>query len=239
MAGYVKIWTTIRTNHEFLSLSLSERGIYLQLIIIAKDQRDDGKIAAKMSGLCSDCGCDVRTLNKSLTKLSQKCMLTFKKSDEGVVEVRLPNYKQWQEFTVNEVVSRERKNVANMRPTRAEQSKPDQTRAEQGEKELLQLSILKIRVSYFRELCKEFPTVDHQEELKCADLYRQSKPGKGKGNDHLFLRNWFKNNIKFQGEKNDNRRRGMGKSKTSIPGTTEEFSKYKNGRAKWPEPSKS
>lgn len=211
MAGYVKIWTTIRTNHEFLSLSLSERGIYLQLIIIAKDQRDDGKIAAKMSGLCSDCGCDVRTLSKSLTKLSQKCMLTFKKSDEGVVEVKLPNYKQWQEFTVNEVISRERKNVTNMRPTRPEQTKPDQTRAEQGEKELLQLSTLKIRSSYFEELCKEFPTVDHEEELKCANLHRESKPPKGKGNDHLFLRNWFKNSIKFKEQKDRDGKEDLGK----------------------------
>lgn len=214
MAGYVKIWTTIRTNPEFLSLSLSQRGIYLQLIIIAKDQRDDGKIVAKMSGLCSDCGCDARTLNTTLTKLSQKCMLDFKKTDEGVVEVKLPNYKQWQEFTVNDVIRRKSKNVANMCPTRAEQSKPDQSRAEQEEKELLQLSTLKIKIYYYDNLCKEFPTVDHEEELRCAELYRQSKPGKGKGNDHLFLRNWFKNAIKFE-EKNG----GEGKK---------ELSKYDN-----------
>ena len=67
------------------------------------------------------------------------------------------------------------------------------------EKILPHLKNLKIKQSIFDELKEDFPKVDHEEELKKADLYRLDKPSKSKTpNDHLFLRNWFENSIKYK-----------------------------------------
>ena len=44
MAGYVKMWTTLRNNVGFLALSCNARGAYMQLIFAAQEQRDDGTV---------------------------------------------------------------------------------------------------------------------------------------------------------------------------------------------------
>ena len=60
------------------------------------------------------------------------------------------------------------------------------------------IQILRISNSYFEELQKGYPNLDHYQELINADLYRLAYPKKGKRNDHLFLRNWFSNAVKFR-----------------------------------------
>jgi phage replication O-like protein O len=60
------------------------------------------------------------------------------------------------------------------------------------------IQVLRISNSYFEELRKGYPNLDHYQELINADLYRLANPKKGKRNDHLFLRNWFSNAVKFR-----------------------------------------
>jgi len=129
MAGYVKLWTTLRNNAAFLSLHGNARSVYLQVILAAKGQRDEGTVCYRnVAALGSDCGYDRRTADKMLTILSQACLLTFEKGDNGVLTITLPKYKHWQEITVSEVQKRGRNNVTKIPPTRPDQTRPDQTR---------------------------------------------------------------------------------------------------------------
>lgn len=55
------------------------------------------------------------------------------------------------------------------------------------------LKVLKIDKSIFEEFKKEILGIDHDDELKNADLWRLDNPSKSQNpNDHLFLKNWFK-----------------------------------------------
>lgn len=140
MAGYVKVWTLLRSNKEFLSLSGMARGVYLQLLVAAKDQRDDGTVCYRsVAALGSECGCDRRTASKVLTCLEQKCLINVTKMQgqtpnpsNSVIEIYLPNYKLWQEITVDEMRKRGSKNVAKIPSLRPDQSRPKQSKAKQS-----------------------------------------------------------------------------------------------------------
>ena len=132
MAGYAKMWTTIRHNKEFLSLSLHERGAFLQLIVAAKDQGDNGIINYRnIAAMGHDLGCNFQTGDKIVTKLKQICNWGYTKNDDGTVSVKIPNYKKWQELGVAELLQNRYKSVTKMQPLRPDQTKPDYTKPEQ------------------------------------------------------------------------------------------------------------
>ena len=55
MAGYPKIWTRIRHRPWFRELGLAQRGIWYEVIMIAKEQTDDGWICfSNASGMASE-----------------------------------------------------------------------------------------------------------------------------------------------------------------------------------------
>lgn len=132
MAGYVKIWTTLKDNKEFLSLSMSQRGMYTQLLLDIKKGRDNGTVGYRdWTGLGSSMGCDGRTASKTLTILQQKCLCTYHKDGDGVILVTIPNYKKWQDLTVKEVLGKLQKPskiAAKMQPLRPDQTRLKQTR---------------------------------------------------------------------------------------------------------------
>lgn len=128
MAGYVKIWTTLLSNQAFLSLSASQRGLYLQLLIRCKEQRDDGVVCYRnVAALGSACGCDRKTAGKSLGKIAEKSLCTYTIEPSGVVTVIIPKYKKWQNLTAKEVVEKPRKNRRKIPPLRPDQTRPKQT----------------------------------------------------------------------------------------------------------------
>lgn len=127
MAGFVKIWTTIKYDKEFLSLRAHERGILLQLIITAKEQQDNGCIFYRnIQAFANDMGCNWRTADKSAAKLQRLYNWTYTRNDDGTVSFEIPNYKYYQELGVKELMSNRYKSAAKIQPLR-----PDQTRAEQ------------------------------------------------------------------------------------------------------------
>lgn len=131
MAGYVKVWTTISDNDKFLSLSLIQRGAYLQLLISAKKGRDDGTIYYRdWTALGSDWGCDRKTSGKILGILREKSLCTYTQNSDSVIQIEIANYKHWQEIDVKGVREKPRNSPGKIPPLKANQSKPKHTKPE-------------------------------------------------------------------------------------------------------------
>lgn len=126
MAGYLKMWTTIKSNPKFLSLRGNARSVFLQLMITAKEQRDDGTVAYRnVAALSQDCGYDARSCSKLVAELQQKRLLTYTQNSDGTVVVVFPNYKKWQELGVAELLQGRYKNAAKIPSLRPDQTKAD------------------------------------------------------------------------------------------------------------------
>lgn len=165
MAGYVKLWTTLLDDAEFLGLTMAQRGAYVQLILECKRGRDDGMVSYRdQTALGSAWGCDRKTAGKTLGILAEKSLVevitgTEKEASRairgksqgkvrdnsqnnsievysGVITISLPNYKQWQEMTVDKLKAKHRKNPGKIPSLRPDQSRPEQSRAELKDKEL-------------------------------------------------------------------------------------------------------
>jgi len=133
MAGpaYLKIWTTVLHNGKLLPLTLSERGFYLWLLVMCKEQRDDGRVFCRSyAALGQNCGCDLRTARKILGKLSEVCLLKYTVVDGGMIVIEIPNYKEWQELEIKEVLQKTRQNAETVHSTT--QTPQQQSRAEQS-----------------------------------------------------------------------------------------------------------
>lgn len=129
MAGYVKVWTSLRSNDKYLSLPGLHRGAYHQLLLWCKDQRDDGVITASgWTQVGVELGVDRRTARHICDNLAAKLLLTYDKNAQGIISIRFANYKQWQEITVKEVLKKPRPSVQKCTPLRPDQTRPKQTR---------------------------------------------------------------------------------------------------------------
>jgi len=153
MAGYVKVWTSLRSNDGYLSLSGLCRGAYLQLLLWCKSQRDDGTVTASgWTQVGVELGVDRRTARHVCDKIAAVLLLTHGKNAQGVITIEIHNYKQWQEITVEEVVKKLRTSVQKRTPTRPDQTRPDQTRPIKAEKPPFE----QLRILYI-EICQGFP----------------------------------------------------------------------------------
>ncbi len=132
MAGYVKIFTTIKSNPKYLSLRGNCRSVFLQLIISAKEQRDDGSIIYRnMSAFSTDMAYDLRTGRKLLAILQHKCLLKYRENGDGSLVIKLAKYKKWQEIDVKELLQKRYKNAAKIQPLRPDHIIPKQSRPDQ------------------------------------------------------------------------------------------------------------
>lgn len=129
MASYVKIWTTLLNNQQFLSLSMGQRGMYLQLILHAKNQRDDGSVCfPSVAGLGLACSCERSTASKNLSILKENSLLDYEIDAKKVLTITLPNYMEWQRLKVKDVLSRKRKSRGKLASLRPEQTRPEHTK---------------------------------------------------------------------------------------------------------------
>jgi len=127
MAGYVKIWTTIKSNEAFLSLSLTQKGAWYEILVDAKTQRDDGWVFYRnFTAMGQSWGCEGKTGGKILGILQENSLLTYTQNDSGVVAINIPNYKHWQELDVKTLMENSRKNPRKIPPLRPDQTRPDQ-----------------------------------------------------------------------------------------------------------------
>jgi len=173
MAGYLKLWTTLRTNRTFLSLKINARGMYLQLLLACKDQRDDGQVWYKnVAELSQSCSCDARTTVKLLQALSinaAEMLITYNINADGTVVIDIPNYIRWQQLDVKEVQQKRRKGATKLQPTR-----PDQTRLEQTRPEKSNFPAQKI-MNLFNEICTSLPEIKSIEGARLKTMQSRWK----------------------------------------------------------------
>ena len=168
MAGYVKIWTNMKSDEAFLALSAIQRGIFLQCILTCKTQDDNGYVRYRnMSAAGSDWGCERRTAGKSLGKIRDFSLVEFSISENGTLVIFIPNYVKWQEFTAKEVASNSRQKTGKI-PEKSRllnQTRPDQSRPEQKDKSERKKikededSRIKAFVDAFHESCPDLPKI--------------------------------------------------------------------------------
>lgn len=122
------MWTTLRNNEGFLALSCNARGAYMQLILAAKEQRDDGTVCYRnVAAMGADWGCDRSTSAKILRKLAENSLCTHTTNGQGVITIKVTNYRHWQDLTVVELVEKSKKNPREIPSLRPDQTKPEQT----------------------------------------------------------------------------------------------------------------
>lgn len=94
---WAKIWADIFADPWFVSLSLAERGAWLQLIVYAKMNGDTGKIGVSSgAALGSVWGCDGKTSRKFLGNFHEASKIHLKETPHGSLEITIVNYKKYQ-----------------------------------------------------------------------------------------------------------------------------------------------
>lgn len=205
MAGYPKIWTRIRHRPWFRKLRGSQRLIWYEVIMIAKEQTDDGWVCfPNISGMALECGVDRSSVRGWLERETGQTWdgrvanvgdvrVVYGEKSPQVLQFYLTEYNESQEVTS----FRELK-------SRALRKEKEREGKEREVEYVSNLKALKIDRSIFEEYKKEIPSIDHDDELRKADLWRMDNPAKSKKpNDHLFLRNWFQRAKKGKDEKGE------------------------------------
>lgn len=124
------MWTTIKSDRGFISLTGIERSGFLQCIIDAKMQRDNGTVLYRnCTAMGHEWGVDGRTADKIATKLRDSCNWGYTKFKDGGVQIKIRNYKKWQEIDAKEMSQKYRKSATKMQPLRPDQTRPDHTKA--------------------------------------------------------------------------------------------------------------
>lgn len=97
--GYAKVWTKVQHGKWFQTLTCNQRGVWLQLIILAKDRGRSGGIFYKScSGLAHDLGIDRSTLGRTLRKFQQAMNIDLDWKKNGELSIHIRNFKFYQEI---------------------------------------------------------------------------------------------------------------------------------------------
>lgn len=97
MAGYAKVWTDIFNDPWFVGLSGLQRGVWLQLIVMAKHRGDSGTVCSRgVSTLSTELSLGRSTVSKILSLFTASSRINIKNNDNGSIEIKLLNYEHWQ-----------------------------------------------------------------------------------------------------------------------------------------------
>lgn len=98
-ASYPKIWTSILHEDWFIELSCLERGILLQLYILAKENGDTGTISYRSSALLAAfLHVERRTFLKFMAKIHASGRIITVKDEPGLYVINIPKYRQYQDL---------------------------------------------------------------------------------------------------------------------------------------------
>ena len=134
--GYVKIWTAMKRNPEFLKMNCLERGAWLQLLLECKDQDDNGYVRAKsVPNLAALLALNRQTCSRLCQKWHDDKIIEVSTLD-GMVQILICNYHKWQQATAGEVrgfllKSSQKSHVPKNKISLPDQTRPNQTKAEQ------------------------------------------------------------------------------------------------------------
>lgn len=97
MTGYPKIWTSLLYADWFVQLPLNAKGLYMWLILEAKNQCDTGVIVCRnISELSTRVGAFRSTVEKILRNFAKSGKITFKHQPNSPLIIELVNYKKYQ-----------------------------------------------------------------------------------------------------------------------------------------------
>ncbi len=205
MAGYAKIWTDIFNDAWFLSLSLTERGFWLQLIVYAKLVGDSGVVRGRSwAALGSVWGCDGKTCRKILGNFLDSGKVV-RNNPDCEFEFEILNYKYWQGLTKIQVNPNARPIKENSKkiPSQPDQSRSEQIRSEQNIREDMSpdksgsprlqkfyQAVIQIDYSKYKDL--GLSKSDYDFEIKKMAGWIETNPRKGnKSNYARFIHNWL------------------------------------------------
>jgi hypothetical protein len=99
MTGYPKIWTSLLYADWFVQLPLQAKGLYLWLILEAKNQTDTGIIVfTSMTELASRVGTNRMSAARILAKFVQIGKISLKREHNGPVVIEVNNYRKYQQL---------------------------------------------------------------------------------------------------------------------------------------------
>ncbi len=97
MAGYPKIWTTILDEPWFICLSGLQRGVFLQLLLEAKRQGDDGYLSYRSYAGCGQrVGVDRGSLSNTLRVFQHEGIIEVVEKTPKILRLHIPKYKKYQ-----------------------------------------------------------------------------------------------------------------------------------------------
>lgn len=157
------MWTRILHEPWFKKLPCVQRGIWLQIFLIAKEQTDDGWVCFKN---VTEFALIMNTSRSSIVAwLKQGCINHDKKS-KGLLRFYLTNYMELQQV-------RQLKEF------------------KKGVLTKLNLTKLNISNELFEKASKTFPKLDIEEEARKADLWMIANPNKTYKDHDRFFNGWL------------------------------------------------
>ncbi len=97
--SFLKLWTSALQDEWFLGLSLTERGYWLMLLLLAKVWQDCGTFTCKsVAHLSSNVGCSVKTTAKVLHLFQESGKISVEKLPRGLIRITIVNYQHYQQL---------------------------------------------------------------------------------------------------------------------------------------------
>ena len=99
MASFPKIWTSILHEDWWLQMPCIERGMLLQLFLIAKVQGDTGRISYRsVANLSADLYIERRTFSKVMAKFTECGRIIVEKHTDRIYTIFIPKYREYQDL---------------------------------------------------------------------------------------------------------------------------------------------
>lgn len=141
MSLFAKIWTDIESDEWFLGLSCLQRGVFLQLIVLAKNRGNSGELSFRSHrAIAENLGLDRSTSVKTLRLFNDSSHISLEEMDNGIVRIIIPKYLYYQEHKKGKTkVTSDEKPSKTLHPiekSREEKSIAEQSRAENTIKEV-------------------------------------------------------------------------------------------------------
>lgn len=128
MAGYPKIWTFIRHERWFKKLKSNERGAVLEMLLIVKEQQDNGHLVVNsVSVLAYELSINRKTLGKLVVKLTQGSAPVLVIIARQPLDLYFPKYLKWQRMSVKEAIHHVQEagsKITNYQPDQPEYKQP-------------------------------------------------------------------------------------------------------------------
>lgn len=95
--SYAKFYTSMLNDEWFVSLSCNARGLWMQLILIAKQVGDTGVVSMRSySAMAAMCGCDDSSVAKYLRNFAEAQKITILSTGEKSLTIEIVNYTYYQ-----------------------------------------------------------------------------------------------------------------------------------------------